>query len=60
MAEIQRSCIAGQLTDDMCLVGVEMRIGVSHSSQKVGRRSPFTLRSGATVKREKEKQDLSE
>jgi phosphoserine phosphatase RsbU/P len=36
VAEIQGSCISGQFTDDMCLLGVELRrIGLTDSSQKV-------------------------
>jgi sigma-B regulation protein RsbU (phosphoserine phosphatase) len=36
VAEIQGSCISGQFTDDMCLLGVELRrIGLPDSSQKV-------------------------
>jgi PAS domain S-box-containing protein len=36
VAEIQGACITGQFSDDMCLLGVEMRrIGVTDSSQKV-------------------------
>jgi PAS domain S-box-containing protein len=36
VAEIQGSCISGQFTDDMCLLGVELRrIGLADSSQKV-------------------------
>jgi PAS domain S-box-containing protein len=36
VAEIQGSCVSGQFTDDMCLLGVEMRrIGLTDSSQKV-------------------------
>ncbi len=36
VAEIQGSCISGKFTDDMCLLGVELRrIGLADSSQKV-------------------------
>ena len=36
VAEIQGSCISGQFSDDMCLLGVELRrIGLADSSQKV-------------------------
>ena len=36
VAEIQGSCISGQFTDDMCLLGVELRrIGLAEASQKV-------------------------
>jgi PAS domain S-box-containing protein len=36
VAEIQGSCISGQFTDDMCLLGVELRrIGLADSKQKV-------------------------
>jgi PAS domain S-box-containing protein len=36
VAEIQGSCISGKFTDDMCLLGVELRrIGLGDSSQKV-------------------------
>jgi hypothetical protein len=36
VAEIQGSCISGQFTDDICLLGVELRrIGLADSSQKV-------------------------
>jgi hypothetical protein len=36
VAEIQGSCISGQFTDDMCLLGVELRrTGLADSSQKV-------------------------
>jgi phosphoserine phosphatase RsbU/P len=36
VAEIQGSCISGKFTDDMCLLGVELRrIGSRDSSQKV-------------------------
>jgi PAS domain S-box-containing protein len=36
VAEIQGSCISGNFTDDMCLLGVELRrIGLDDSSQKV-------------------------
>jgi len=36
VAEIQGCCISGQFTDDMCLLGVELRrIGLTDSSQKV-------------------------
>jgi len=38
VAEIQRSCVSGQFTDDMCLLGVELRrIGLADST--VGLRS---------------------
>ena len=36
VAEIQGACISGKFTDDMCLLGVELRrIGLGDSSQKV-------------------------
>jgi sigma-B regulation protein RsbU (phosphoserine phosphatase) len=36
VAEIQRSCVSGQFTDDMCLLGVELRrTGLADSSRKV-------------------------
>jgi PAS domain S-box-containing protein len=36
VAEIQGSCISGQFTDDMCLLGVELRrTGLTDSSQQV-------------------------
>jgi phosphoserine phosphatase RsbU/P len=36
VAEIQGSCISGKFTDDMCLLGVELRrTGLDDSSQKV-------------------------
>ena len=36
VAEIQGSCISGQFTDDICLLGVEVRrTGLADSSQKV-------------------------
>jgi PAS domain S-box-containing protein len=36
VAEIQGSCISGKFTDDICLLGVELRrIGLADSSQKV-------------------------
>jgi phosphoserine phosphatase RsbU/P len=36
VAEIQRSCVSGKFTDDMCLLGVELRrIGLADSSRKV-------------------------
>jgi PAS domain S-box-containing protein len=36
VAEIQGSCVSGKFTDDMCLLGVELRrIGLGDSSQKV-------------------------
>jgi sigma-B regulation protein RsbU (phosphoserine phosphatase) len=36
VAEIQGSCISGKFTDDMCLLGVELRrTGLDGSSQKV-------------------------
>jgi sigma-B regulation protein RsbU (phosphoserine phosphatase) len=36
VAEIQGSCISGQFTDDICLLGVELRrTGLADSSQKV-------------------------
>jgi sigma-B regulation protein RsbU (phosphoserine phosphatase) len=36
IAEIQRSCVSGQFTDDMCLLGVELaRTGHADSSLKV-------------------------
>jgi sigma-B regulation protein RsbU (phosphoserine phosphatase) len=36
VAEIQGSCISGKFTDDMCLLGVELRrTGLGDSSQKV-------------------------
>jgi hypothetical protein len=36
VAEIQGSCISGKFTDDMCLLGVELRrTGLGDSSQRV-------------------------
>jgi phosphoserine phosphatase RsbU/P len=36
VAEIQRSCVSGQFTDDMCLLGVELtRTGLADSIRKV-------------------------
>jgi phosphoserine phosphatase RsbU/P len=36
VAEIQSSCISGRFTDDMCLLGIELRrTGVADSSRKV-------------------------
>ena len=36
VAEIQHSCVSGQFTDDMCLLGVELRrTGLADSSRKV-------------------------
>jgi phosphoserine phosphatase RsbU/P len=36
VAEIRRSCVSGQFTDDMCLLGVEIaRTGLADSSRKV-------------------------
>jgi serine phosphatase RsbU (regulator of sigma subunit) len=36
VAEIQRSCVSGQFTDDMCLLGVELaRTGLADSMRKV-------------------------
>jgi serine phosphatase RsbU (regulator of sigma subunit) len=36
VAEIQRCCVSGRFTDDMCLLGVELRrTGLADSSRKV-------------------------
>ena len=36
VAEIRRSCVSGQFTDDMCLLGVEIaRTGLADSRRKV-------------------------
>jgi phosphoserine phosphatase RsbU/P len=36
VAEVRRSCVSGQFTDDMCLLGVEIaRTGRADSSRKV-------------------------
>jgi hypothetical protein len=35
VAEIQRCCVSGRFTDDMCLLGVELRrTGLVDSNQK--------------------------